>query len=275
MEWGDVTLDAARAFCLVDDRSQQDSVFKSLGKPVTHAATVRARLMGDRMRARDRLATFVGIEGYELAGGAIVRDLFDEDGVYIGDPALMAQLAERKLEADRNSYAGAGWAWVDLNLSGGAIPGTRIQPDWRDPTLDEEVELARLRDEMEKLDEALEADSIEEDPRRDARDDLAAKIETIRQSARVWDPALMSLAGVVLSISYDGELNVSSGSEKHASPNRPITVRTPRFNSAKRNPCNAACRRRLSATCLSPERVRSGSSSPRTWVCHWLSRLPP
>lgn len=208
---GDVTLDAARAFCLVDDHAQQDAVFKSLGKPVTHASSVRARLMGDRMRANDRLAIFVGLEAYELAGGAIVRDLFDDEAVYIGDPALITQLAEQKLEGQRASFTEAGWGWVDVSLSGGSIGGTRLQPDWRDHTPEEEAELARLRNEMEALDEAIDADSIEEDPRWDARDDLAAQIETIRQAARVWNPALMALSGVVLSISYDGEISTVSG----------------------------------------------------------------
>jgi len=208
---GEVTLDAARAFCLVDDHAQQEAVFRSLSKPIAHASTVRARLMGDRMRARDRLASFVGLEAYEVAGGAIVRDLFDEDAVYIGDPALMTQLAEAKLETHRGSFIDAGWGWVELNLAGGSVTGTRIQPDWRDPTPEEEVELARLRADLDALDEAIDADSIEEDPRWDRRDDLAGQIETIRQTARVWDPALMSLAGVVLSVSHDGDLNAVCG----------------------------------------------------------------
>jgi ParB family chromosome partitioning protein len=208
---GDVTLDAARAFCLVHDHAQQDAVFKSLGKPVTHASTVRARLMGDRMRASDRVAVFVGLETYELAGGSIVRDLFDEEAVYIGDPGLITQLAEQKLEGQRTAYTELGWGWVDINLSRGSVAGTRLQPDWRDHTPEEEADLARLRSEMEALDEAIDADSIEEDPRWDTRDGLAAQIETLRQAARVWDPALMALSGVVLSISYDGELSTVSG----------------------------------------------------------------
>ena len=208
---GDITLDAARAFCLVDDHAKQDAVFKSLGKPVTQASSVRARLMGDRMRANDKMAIFVGLERYETAGGAIVRDLFDEDAVYIGDPALMTQLAEQKLETYQSDYIEAGWAWVDLTLSGGNSAGVRIQPDWRDHTPEEEAELGRLRGEMDALDEALDADSVEDDPRWDRRDDLAGQIEALRQSARVWDPALKALSGVVLSISYEGELNAVSG----------------------------------------------------------------
>jgi ParB family chromosome partitioning protein len=208
---GDVTLDAARAFCLVEDHAQQEAVFRSLGKPISHASTVRARLMSERMRGNDRLAVFVGLEAYELAGGAIVRDLFDEEAVYIGNPALITQLAEQKLESMRNTYLEAGWGWLDINLDGATIKGSRIQPDWRDYTSDEEAELARLREEMNALDEALDADSVEDDPRWDKRDDLAGQIETIRQSARVWDPELVALSGVVLSVSYEGHLSAVCG----------------------------------------------------------------
>jgi len=208
---GDVTLDAARAFCLVEDHTQQDAVFRSLGKPITHASTVRARLMSDRMRGNDRLAVFVGLEAYELAGGAIVRDLFDEEAVFICNPALITQLAEQKLESMRSTYSEAGWGWININLEGATMKGSRIHPDWRDYTSEEEAELARLREEMNALDEALDADSIEDDPRWDTRDGLAGQIEAIRQSARVWDRELVALSGVVLSVSYEGHLSAVCG----------------------------------------------------------------
>ena len=73
---GDVTLDAARAFCLVDDHSKQEAVFKSLSKPVTHSGSVRSQLMQGRMRHTDRLARFVGLEAYEAAGGTLKRASF-------------------------------------------------------------------------------------------------------------------------------------------------------------------------------------------------------
>jgi hypothetical protein len=76
----------------------------------------------------------------------------------------------------------------------------RLQPEWRDYTDEEEAELTRLRDELDALDAALEEDSIEDDPRWDARDTLAAAIETLRQSARVWNKDLIAHAGVVIAI---------------------------------------------------------------------------
>lgn len=211
---GDVSLEAARAFCLVEDHAQQEAVFRSLGRPVTHAASVRARLMEGRMRASDRLARFVGLDVYELAGGAVVRDLFDADAVYVGDPALMTHLAEQKLGSAREAWLEQGWGWVEINLgqrNGQGYAALRLQPDWRALTEAEEAETSRLRSELEALDAALDEDSVEDDPRWETRDDLAGAIETLRQSARDWDQDLIAHAGVVLSISHDGDVQATLG----------------------------------------------------------------
>ena len=212
---GDVSLEAARAFCLVESHAQQEAVFRSLGRPVTHAGSVRARLMEGRMRASDRLAKFVGLEAYELAGGGVVRDLFDAEAVYVEDPALMAQLAEQKLEGERDSWLALGWGWVENSLgqsrADGGYAAMRLQPDWREFTDEEETELARLRGDLDALDAALDDDSVEDDPRWDTRDTLAGAIEALRQSARVWDRELIAHAGVVMSISNDGQAHATLG----------------------------------------------------------------
>jgi len=212
---GDVTLDAARAFCLVEDHAQQEAVYKTLAKPISHGSVVRARLMEGRMRTSDRLVGFIGLEVYEAAGGAILRDLFEEDASYIADPALVALLAEQRLEAERERLLASGWGWVETSLSGGRGGGAhapmRLQPDWRDLTEEEEAELVRLRGEVDALDAELDADSVEDDPRWETRDDLAARIEQVRQEARVWDRDLIARAGVVLSIDHDGDIHVTYG----------------------------------------------------------------
>ena len=212
---GDVSLEAARAFCLVESHAQQESVFRSLGKPVTHAGSVRARLMEGGMRASDRLAKFVGLEAYELAGGGVVRDLFDAEAVYVEDPALMTQLAEKRLEGELDSWAAQGWGWVEYSLGQGradsGYAAMRLQPDWREFTDEEESELARLRGDLDALDAALDDDSVEDDPRWETRDTIAGEIESLRQSARVWDREIIAHAGVVLSISHDGEAHATLG----------------------------------------------------------------
>jgi ParB family chromosome partitioning protein len=211
---GDITLDAARAFCLVDDHAQQDAVFRSLGKPVTHAQSVRARLMDGRIRANDRLAIFVGLEAYEAAGGKVLRDLFDTEAVFIESPALLTRLAEDKLSGKREAWLAQGWSWVDLNLGSGRGDGlspTRLHAEWRDPTAEEQAELDRISGELEKLDADLDANGVEDDPRWTQRDDLEAAYETIRQAGRYWTGEVMGLSGVMLSIDHGGEVITTEG----------------------------------------------------------------
>lgn len=211
---GDVTLDAARAFCLADDHGQQDAVFRSISKPITHPGSVRARLMDGRVRASDRLAVFVGLEAYEAAGGKLLRDLFDEESVFIESPALLTKLAEEKLEVSRAEWQAAGWSWVDLHLGEGRADGLstmRLHPEWRDPTAEEQAELDRISRELEKLDADLDVDSEEDDARWSQRDDLEAAYETIRLAARCWSDDIKQLAGVMLSIAHDGSITVTEG----------------------------------------------------------------
>ena len=211
---GDLNLDAARAFCIVEDHARQEAVFRSMGKPVTHASSVRARLMEGRMRGGDRVSQFVGLEAYEVAGGKVLRDLFDADAVFIDDPALMMRLAEEKLEGSRTAWLAEGWGWVDIDLGGGRPEGLaamRLHPDWRDQTADEQAELDRLQADIEKLDAELDETAVEEDPRWSTRDDLEAAYETIRQQARQWDRSLIALAGVVLTVGHDGSVAATEG----------------------------------------------------------------
>lgn len=211
---GDVTLEAARAFCLVDDHGQQEAVFRTLGRPITHAGSVRARLMEGRMKISDQLAVFVGLEAYELAGGKILRDLFDIDAAFIDNPALLTKLAEDKLELSKARWLGEGWSWVEFHLGDGRASGfatTRLHPQWRDPTADEQAELDRISSEIEKLDSELDSDGVEDDPRWSQRDDLEAAFETIRQAGRCWLPEAKQVAGVVLSLAHDGAVQATEG----------------------------------------------------------------
>ncbi len=209
----ELSLDAARAFCLVDDHAKQEAVFKALGKPVTHAGNVRAHLMQGRMRANDRLALYVGLPAYEAAGGFVTRDLFADNEAYVDDPALITRLAHERLEAIRADLLGKGWGWVNVNLAHGRFEGgsaERLQPAHRPMTEEERKELDGVNAALSALDEEME-ESEGDDPRWSRRDDLAARQYAVIEATMDWDSELMALAGVVISIDHDGRQSFSTG----------------------------------------------------------------
>ncbi len=69
------------------------------------------------VRASDKRAVFVGIEGYEAAGGIVLRDLFQsDDGGWLQDPALLDRLVAENLKTAADEIAGEGWKWVEASL---------------------------------------------------------------------------------------------------------------------------------------------------------------
>jgi ParB family chromosome partitioning protein len=210
---GDLALEAARAFCIEPDPARQEAVFKALGKPVTHAANVRAHLTHGRMRGTDRLARFVGLDAYEAAGGSLTRDLFLESEIYVDDPALMSRLANEKLEAFREDLLAKGWGWVNVNLGHGRFEGAcgqRVQPTRRPSSEGEAAVLAKLEADIEDLETALD-EADDDDPRWAERERLEAEHQALSETLTSWDPQEMALAGVVISIEHDGRLYFAQG----------------------------------------------------------------
>lgn len=113
---------------------------------------------------------------------------------------------------------------MDVDLGEGRaadLSPTRLHPEWRDPTAEEQAELDRISGEIAKLDAELEVSSVEDDPRWSTRDDLEAAYETVRQAGRCWAPEAKAVAGVLLSINRNGEVSatevlVRSDDEKQA-----------------------------------------------------------
>jgi ParB family chromosome partitioning protein len=210
---GDLALEAARAFCIEPYHARQEAVFKALGKPVTHAANVRAHLTHGRMRGTDRLARFVGLDVYEAAGGTLTRDLFLESEIYVDDPALLSRLAKEKLEVFREDLLAKGWGWVNVNLGHGRFDGAssqRIQPTRRQATDDEAAKLAQLDADIEEIENALE-NADDDDPQWEKRDRLEADHQALSEVLTSWDTQEMALAGVVISVEHDGRLYFAYG----------------------------------------------------------------
>jgi ParB family transcriptional regulator, chromosome partitioning protein len=91
---GDMTLDCLMAFTVSDDHRQQEKVWAARPKWGIDPDDIRATLTEQHISADSKLAKFVGIKAYEKAGGAVLRDLFDDENAgWLTDPDLLHRLA--------------------------------------------------------------------------------------------------------------------------------------------------------------------------------------
>lgn len=212
---GQITLDVARAFCISADPEAQARVFKGLAKPITNAGLVRNALTAGRIAKTDRLALFVGLAAYEAAGGRLARDLFDATSVFLEDGEILQRLALEKAEALRAAHA-EGWGWSEINLTGAQIEGCaseRLHARVRQFSPAEtrrlralETKIARLEAELEALADCDGADALW-----DERRALDQEREQIMQAARVFEPAEMAHAGLLVSVDRDGKAVILRG----------------------------------------------------------------
>lgn len=215
---GDVNLDVARAFSINDDHAAQERVFRQFAKPITHAASIRNALTVGRIPAHDRLARFVGVEAYEAAGGRLVRDLFEPDIVFFDDGELLQRLASERLDQMRSTLAAEGWSWVETLRGHGQIEGCageRLHPTQRKLKPAEKKEIAALEARLEALDEKLE-DAEEDNPLWAERDETDAKLDSLREATRVFDPKQMKHAGAAVAVDRDGRPVITKGLIKRA-----------------------------------------------------------
>ena len=62
------------------------------------------------VRASDRRAQFVGLHAYVEAGGAILRDLFQQDdGGWLQDAGLLETMVAEKLAKEADAVRSEGW----------------------------------------------------------------------------------------------------------------------------------------------------------------------
>jgi ParB family transcriptional regulator, chromosome partitioning protein len=115
---GEMTLDCLMAFTVCDDSKQQEKVWADLpgyARRDPDPDHIRRLLTQKHVAADSKLARFIGISTYEKAGGAVLRDLFDDQNAgWLTDAALVNQLAADKLEKAAETVRGEGWKWVQI-----------------------------------------------------------------------------------------------------------------------------------------------------------------
>jgi ParB family chromosome partitioning protein len=211
-----MTLEQLMAFTVTNDHTRQEEVWERLSSSHTREPYyIRRQLTEGAVRAADKRAQFVGIDAYEAAGGAVLRDLFEhDDGGWLQDPALLDRLAIEKLQAAAETLRPEGWKWiaVALDFPYGHTAGLR-RLDGQIPELTEEERASReaLRSEVERLEQQYaDADELPEEV-----DHRLAEIETalaaFEDRPAAYDPIEVVRAGVFVSIDGDGDLRLDRG----------------------------------------------------------------
>ena len=215
----EIDLETLKAFSVTTDHDRQRAVWEQVsGQGYRPSAwQVKRLLTEERVPAGSPMARFVGVAAYEAAGGPVLRDLFADEyehGVWLEDPALLIELAMKKLQAAADELS-TRWKWAeamaDVDWSATARFG-RIHPEPADPTDDEKAEIEKLRarhDELVNMDEDQWTDALVEEaeaiePR---LDEIEAQVET---RAR-FKPEDFAMAGCIATIGRDGSLQVIQG----------------------------------------------------------------
>jgi ParB family chromosome partitioning protein len=211
-----MTLEQLMAFAVNRDHARQvqvwDAVKNSWNK---EPYAIRRMLTETSVRASDRRAVFVGVDAYEAAGGAVLRDLFQgDDGGWLEAPDLLDRLVAEKLHAEAEALASEGWKWIEVatDLPYGYSHGLRRLAGDPAPMTDEESAAhATVLAEYRSLEE--EYSGQDEYPEEiDARlGQLEMAMEALEQRPLNFDPAEVSRAGVFVTLDRGGSLAVHRG----------------------------------------------------------------
>ena len=212
-------LETLMAFAVTTDHDRQRAVWERVSSQGYRPSAwqVKRMLTEERVPAGAPTARFVGVDAYEAAGGAVLRDLFadeHENGVWLEDPKLLDALATAKLTAAADELC-TRWKWaeaaLDVDWSATARFG-RIHPEPGEPTDDEKVEIERLRtrhDELVNMNEDEWTDELVEEA--EAIEPRLDEIEAEVEGRARFRPEDFAMAGCIATIGRDGTLQVIQG----------------------------------------------------------------
>ncbi|MBE0562486.1 MULTISPECIES: chromosome partitioning protein ParB [Hyphomicrobiales] len=204
------------AFTVNPDHARQEQVWEAVQRSYNvQPWQVRQLLTETTVPTDDKRVRFVGVDAYEQAGGAMLRDLFSEDdGGWLEDVALLDRLVSEKLKAIADEVAAEGWKWIAVDTSHpyGYDNGLReITGSFADLTDEERAAREALRNEYDDL----ESEYSEHDELPDEIDrrlgEIEAALEGFEKRPVIYDPAEIARAGVFISIDRDGEPVIERG----------------------------------------------------------------
>jgi len=211
-----MTLEELMAFTVSPDHARQEQVWSAVETSWNKTPhQIRRMLTEKTASATDRRALFVGLDAYEAAGGALLRDLFDEDhGDWLEDIALLDRLVTDKLKAAAEAVGAEGWKWIEaaVDLPFGHSRGLReLVGTPVALTEEEQAEIDALNAEYV----SFKAEYAESDELPEETDHRLAEIEdalaAFKESSMVFDAADMARAGAFVTIDGDGRLSIDRG----------------------------------------------------------------
>ncbi len=209
---GGVTLDQLMAFAVSEDHERQRQVFDQIG-PHTPAYAIRRAMTEAKVQVEDRRVRFVGVEAYAEAGGAILRDLFTEDGGgWLEDVVLLDRLVADKLAGLAEEVrTQEGWKWADAHVDFPHGLGLgRVYPEAVARSEDEAAAVAALSEEYDRL--VSETDAAEMLP-----PEVDARLEEIDRALQAFGPDFayrpddLARAGVIVTLGHDGVARFEHG----------------------------------------------------------------
>lgn len=217
-----VTLDQLMALAITDDHAAQESAFYDAPTWQRNPHNLRERLTEREIDAyRHPLVRFVGLDGYQQAGGGIRRDLFAEGdkGVYLTDAALLERLAQDKLAGIAAEVQAEGWAWVDATLgmthadlqAFQRAPRERRNPNKRDAQRIEKLQ-AKMQEVAEAVDAALDDEDEEKvDALQEEGERLGEQLQALEDGLLDYAANVKAAAGAIVSIDRDGQAVIHRG----------------------------------------------------------------
>lgn len=226
---GDLTLDQLMAFAITGDHARQEDAFERLIHNREPYA-IRRLLTETNVPARDRRARFVGLEAYEAAGGIILRDLlFEDQGGYLEDAALLDRLTKERLEsaaAEICEYEG--WKWAEAHLDYPHSHGLRrLYPSAVDLSPEDIAAYEATQAAYDALTTQFEGVEELRDDIDERFGELEAEIERINARREAYDPDVISRCGAFVILNHDGTLRIERGfvrrEDEHLHPASPVT----------------------------------------------------
>lgn len=212
---GKISFEQLSAFTVTDDQDAQIQVWKDLPYYGRSASSIKSALTPDSVPATDKRVLFIGgLDIYEQAGGAVIRDLFSDGSGFATDIALLEKMVADKLAGEVANIEAEGWAWVEV-LAEWSHPSVvefdRSYPAPVEKTEDEKAEYDALNDELINLEQLIESETADEEAEQKV-EAISSRLAALDKEAYPTD--VIATSGVFIALTHRGEVRIERGFRK-------------------------------------------------------------